>query len=181
MRPHIPVREAIRVLRGLQDMAEEQLCSFMNGVGEEVLGCTLLHYFALVHKKDSALSGAKPLSWVTTTMVILSRARVFIVLASFPYNHLSQSHVLKACLMGKEVEQLKYHAVLFPNLIDVHIPVIDIDAVDNELPAVYLLDAIEVPQKCALPRAARADDDHSLTLLDLRRPLVSSAVGNSSH
>ncbi len=178
---HKPVREAIRVLRGLQDMAEEQLCSFMNGVGEEVLGCTLLHYFALVQKKGSALSRAKPLSWVTTTMAIPSRARVFIVVASFSYNHLSQGHVLDDCLMGKEVEQLKYHADLFPNLIDVYIPVIDVDPVDNELPAVYLIDTIKVPQNCALPGATPADDDHNLTLLDLRPPLVSSAVGNSSH
>ena len=68
-----------------QNLGQELPGSILPGMAEDLLGPALLQDAAPVHKQHLVpTSRAKPISWVTTTMVIPSRASSFMISSTSP-------------------------------------------------------------------------------------------------
>ena len=69
--------------------------------------------------------------------------------------------------VGEQVELLEHHPGLAADLLDVADVAGQLDAVDEDAPAVVLLEAVDAADHRRLPRPGRADDDDDLLAGDV--------------
>ena len=71
--------------------------------------------------------------------------------------------------MGKEVELLEDHADLGPYLVNVGLPVGQINSVDDDMSLGEVFKAVDAAEESGFPRPGRADDDHDLAPRHINR------------
>ena len=87
-----------------------------------------------------------------------------------------QGDVLPGGQVHEEVEALEHHGHLGADQVDVDVLPQDAVALEEDVPSVWLVQAVDAPQQGALAAARRADDGHDLAGHDLHRYALEDLV-----
>jgi len=96
-------------------------------------------------------------------MQVLHCDPVCFFLAALTDHPLRQHDILQHGVVREEVEELEHHTDLFTNLVDVRLPVGEMDTVNPDIATINRFQVVDTAQQRALAGAARPDDDHHLT------------------
>src|SRR5688572_9879572 len=83
-----------------------------------------------------------------------------------------EREVVDHAQMRKEVELLKHDSDLLADPIELHALLRDLDALEEDPPAVDRLEQVDAPEERAFPAAARPDNDERLALVDVEIDLL---------
>ncbi|MCY1367093.1 hypothetical protein D9M69_540090 [compost metagenome] len=94
--------------------------------------------------------------------------RLGVGLAGAAYADGAEGDVLQGGHLREQVELLEDHAGLLADQPLLHLGVVDLEAIDEQLPATDDLQLVDAAQQGGLARTGRADDDHHLAAADLQ-------------
>jgi hypothetical protein len=79
----------------------------------------------------------------------------------------SQSAVFQDIIVVEQIEILKHHSDLHPELIDIIVWISDLFTFEFDGSSIRFNEPVETPEKCGLTRSGRTDDAHNFIRINI--------------